>query len=118
MFRFLLNTFLTALAVPFYLKWSRDQAEGQIDKMQQAVHGTPGAESPVTPAVLLGGAGLIGGALAALSPLWVAVLADISQPARGHRCRFWLLFLWRCRPAGAKVGGAAVGMAADPATRA
>ena len=61
MFRFLLNTFVTALTVPFYLKWSRDQAEGQIDKMQQAVHGTPGAESPVTPAVLLGGAGLLAG---------------------------------------------------------
>jgi len=61
LFRFLLSTFLTALAVPFYLKWSRDQAEGQIDKMQQAVHGTPGAESPVTPEVLLGGAGLLAG---------------------------------------------------------
>ncbi len=61
MFRFLLNTFLTALAVPFYLKWSRNQAEGQIDKMQSAVHGTPGAESPVTPAVLLGGLGLLAG---------------------------------------------------------
>jgi UDP-N-acetylmuramyl pentapeptide phosphotransferase/UDP-N-acetylglucosamine-1-phosphate transferase len=61
LFRFLLSTFLTALAVPFYLKWSRDQAEGQIDKMQQAVHDTPGAESPVTPEVLLGGAGLLAG---------------------------------------------------------
>jgi hypothetical protein len=61
LFRFLLNTFMTALTIPFYLKWSRDQAEGQIDKMQQAVHGTPGTESPVTPEVLLGGAGLLAG---------------------------------------------------------
>lgn len=61
MFRFLLSTFVTALAIPFYLKWSREQAEGQIDKMQRAVHSTPGAESPVTPAVLLGGAGLLAG---------------------------------------------------------
>ena len=61
MFRFLLSTFLTALAVPFYLKWSRDQSESQIDKMQQAVHGTPGAEAPVPPIVMLGGAGLLAG---------------------------------------------------------
>jgi hypothetical protein len=59
--RFLLVTFVSALAVPFYLKWSRDQSEGQIDKMQAAVHGTPGAESPLPPAVLLGGAGLLAG---------------------------------------------------------
>lgn len=61
MFRFLLVTFVSALAVPFYLKWSRDESEGQIDKMQAAVHGTPGAESPIPPAVLLGGAGLLAG---------------------------------------------------------
>jgi UDP-N-acetylmuramyl pentapeptide phosphotransferase/UDP-N-acetylglucosamine-1-phosphate transferase len=61
LFRFLLSTFVTALTIPVYLKWSRDQAEGQIDKMQSAVHGTPGAEAPVTPAVLLGGAGLLAG---------------------------------------------------------
>jgi hypothetical protein len=59
LFRFLFITFVTALAVPFYLKWSREQSEGQIDKMQAAVHGTPGAEPPIPPAVLLGGAGLL-----------------------------------------------------------
>ncbi len=61
MFRLLLSTFVTALALPFYLKWSRDEAESQIDKMQQAVHGTPGAESPIPPAVLLGGMGVLAG---------------------------------------------------------
>jgi hypothetical protein len=61
LFRFLLNTFLTALAIPIYLKWSRDQAEGQIDKMQRGVHGTPGVESPVPPVVMLGGAGMLAG---------------------------------------------------------
>ena len=61
MFRLLLATFVTALTMPFYLKWAREQSEGQIDKMQAAVHGTPGAESPVPPAVLLGGAGLLAG---------------------------------------------------------
>ena len=61
MFRFLLTTFLTALAVPLYLKWSRDELETQIDKMQAAVHGTPGAEAPVPSAVLLGSAGLLAG---------------------------------------------------------
>jgi hypothetical protein len=61
MFRFLLSTFLTALALPFYLKWSRNQAEGQMDKMQRAVHGTPGSEAPLPPVVMLGGAGLLAG---------------------------------------------------------
>jgi UDP-N-acetylmuramyl pentapeptide phosphotransferase/UDP-N-acetylglucosamine-1-phosphate transferase len=61
MFRFLLSTFLTALAVPFYLKWGSDQAESQVDKMQRAVHGTPGAEAPVPPVVMLGGVGLLAG---------------------------------------------------------
>lgn len=61
MFRWLLSTFVTALAVPFYLKWSRDQSEGQIDKMQRAVHGTPGAEPPVPPTVMLAGAGVLVG---------------------------------------------------------
>jgi UDP-N-acetylmuramyl pentapeptide phosphotransferase/UDP-N-acetylglucosamine-1-phosphate transferase len=61
LFRFLFSTFVTALAIPFYLKWSRSQTEGQIDKMQRAVHGTPGAESPLPPAVLLGGAGVLAG---------------------------------------------------------
>lgn len=61
MFRFLFTTFVTALAIPFYLKWGRQQSEGQIDKMQAAVHGTPGAESPIPPSVLLGGAGLLAG---------------------------------------------------------
>lgn len=59
MFRLLLMTFVTALTVPIYLKWSRDESEAQIDKMQAAVHGTPGAESPIPPAVLLGGAGIL-----------------------------------------------------------
>jgi hypothetical protein len=62
-FRFLSITFLTALAIPFYLKWGRDQSEQQIDKMQAAVHGTPGAETPIPPAILLGGAGLLAGHL-------------------------------------------------------
>ena len=85
MFRFLLTTFLTALAVPLYLKWSRDELETQIDKMQAAVHGTPGVEAPVPSAVLLGGVGLLGGhwLLARLLGMrswqtFVSVLATIS----------------------------------------
>lgn len=61
MLRFLLITFVTALALPFYLKWSRSQAEGQIDKMQRGVHGTPGVESPLPPMVMLIGAGVLAG---------------------------------------------------------
>lgn len=61
MLRFLINTFLTGLAVAFFLKWGREQAERQVDKMQAAVHGTPGAEPPVPPEVLVAGVGLLGG---------------------------------------------------------
>jgi hypothetical protein len=59
--RFLINTFVTAVAVAFYLKWSDEQTEGQLDKMQRAVHGTPGATAPVPPEVMLGGAVLLAG---------------------------------------------------------
>ncbi len=45
MLRFLINTFLTGLAIAFFLKWGREQTESQVDKMQAAVHGTPGAET-------------------------------------------------------------------------
>lgn len=47
------------LLIPLYLDWSRRQAESQIDKMQQSVFNSPGAEAPVPPAVILGGAGLL-----------------------------------------------------------
>lgn len=57
-FRMMMSATLTALAAPFYLRWSSAQAELQLDKMQKAVHFTPGAESPVPPAVLAGAAGL------------------------------------------------------------
>lgn len=56
--RMMLSAALTALAVPFYLRWSSDQTDQQLDKMQRAVHFTPGAESPLPPEVLAGAAGL------------------------------------------------------------
>lgn len=54
----MMSAALTALAVPFYLRWSSNQAELQLDKMQKAVHFTPGAEAPLPPEVLAGAAGL------------------------------------------------------------
>jgi hypothetical protein len=57
-FRMMMSAALTALAVPFYLRWSSTQADLQLDKMQKAVHFTPGAESPVPPEVVAGAAGL------------------------------------------------------------
>ena len=48
-----------ASLLPIYLQWSRQQAEGQIDKMQSAVFNTPGAESPLTPSVVTGGVTLL-----------------------------------------------------------
>lgn len=56
--RMMVSAALTALAVPFYLRWSSAQADFQLEKMQKAVHFTPGAESPVPPEVVAGAAGL------------------------------------------------------------
>ncbi|MBX3013338.1 MAG: hypothetical protein KF832_17595 [Caldilineaceae bacterium] len=49
-----------ASLLPLYLQWSKQQAEGQIDKMQSAVFNSPGAESTLTPAVVAGGVTLLG----------------------------------------------------------
>lgn len=49
-----------AAVLPLYLQWSRQQAEGQIDKMQGAVFNSPGAESTVTPAMVIGGVAVLG----------------------------------------------------------
>lgn len=59
MLKFILSTLATATALPALLFWARGRAEGQIDKMQDAVFNTPGAESPVTPDVALAGAGFV-----------------------------------------------------------
>ncbi|MEZ4725655.1 MAG: hypothetical protein R3E79_00815 [Caldilineaceae bacterium] len=48
-----------AAVLPLYLQWSKQQAERQIDKMQEAVFNSPGAEPPVTPAVVAGGVTLL-----------------------------------------------------------
>jgi hypothetical protein len=63
MIRFLLNTLLTTVGAAAFLDWSRGQSESQLDRMQQKVHFTPGAEAPVPPAVLLTGAALLSGQL-------------------------------------------------------
>jgi hypothetical protein len=49
-----------ASVLSIYLQWSRQQAEGQIDKMQGAVFNSPGAESTVTPAMVVGGVAVLG----------------------------------------------------------
>jgi hypothetical protein len=63
MIRFIFNTLLTTLAAAAFLDWGRGQSEAQLDKMQQKVHFTPGAEAPVPPAVILAGAALLSGQL-------------------------------------------------------
>jgi hypothetical protein len=60
MFRFLISILCTALLTPFYLRWGRQQAEAQIDQMQQGAFNTPGMVAPVPPVVLLGGSAFIG----------------------------------------------------------
>lgn len=49
-----------ASLLPLYLQWSKQQAEGQIDKMQEAVFNSPGAEATITPSVVTGGVTLLG----------------------------------------------------------
>ena len=59
MLKFFFSTlYLTAL-LPLYLIWSRGEVEGQLDKMQGAVFNSPGAEAPITPAVVVGGITLL-----------------------------------------------------------
>lgn len=61
MTRLLICLLYPLLLTPIYLAWSRDQAEAQIDKMQQAVFDTPGSEAPIPPVVVVGGIGLLAG---------------------------------------------------------
>jgi len=57
--KFFFSSLYLALLLPLYLIWSRQQIEEQIDKMQEAVFNTPGAESPVTPPMIIGGISLL-----------------------------------------------------------
>jgi hypothetical protein len=59
MIKFLLSLLYSATSLSFFLEWAQGRAEGQIDKMQDAVFNTPGAEAPVPPDVVLGGVGLL-----------------------------------------------------------
>lgn len=59
-FKFLTSILTTAAALQLFLRWARTRAEGQIDKMQDAVFNTPGAEPPLTPDVAVTGAALLG----------------------------------------------------------
>ncbi len=45
--RFLVSAIITAGLGALFLRWARDQSEGQIDKMQSAVFNSPGAEAPI-----------------------------------------------------------------------
>ncbi|RIK40595.1 MAG: hypothetical protein DCC55_14450 [Chloroflexi bacterium] len=65
MIRFLLNALLTAIATAAFLDWGQAQGEAQLDKMQQKVDFTPGAETPLPPTVVLAGAALLSGQLLA-----------------------------------------------------
>ena len=59
MLKFLLSSLYLAALLPMYLVWSREQVERQIDKMQEAVFNSPGAEAPITPAIVVGGITLL-----------------------------------------------------------
>ena len=74
--------------MPFYVRWGMEQAEQQIDKMQENAFNTPGAEAPITPVVAMSGGLLLGGHL--LLARWLGL-------------RFW-------QAAGALLLGSAAGM--------
>lgn len=57
--RFLVSTLFTGGVLALFLRWARSQSEQQIDKMQDAVFNSPGAEAPVPPRVLVAAFGLL-----------------------------------------------------------
>lgn len=89
-----LNIAFSALLVPFYLLWGRDQVETQLDKMQANAFDSPGAEAPVPPGLLLGSVGLVSGHL-----LWGRMLGLRMRQALAGLLIGWTLgiaaFLWR-----------------------
>ena len=94
MIRFLASIVLTALALPVYLRWSAEQAEEQIDKMQEAAFNTPGAEAPVTPSIVMGGIGLLFGHFVVGRRLlrlrgWQAFLSLLAGVAGGVATFVW-----------------------------
>jgi hypothetical protein len=58
--RFLFGTLLAAVAAYFFGGWALTQSEQQIGKMQLNAYNTPGAESPVPPAVIAAGFSTVG----------------------------------------------------------
>ena len=61
LFRLLASSTLPALLFSVFLHRAQSDVEAQIDKMQEAAFNTPGAESPVSLPVVLGGLGLLAG---------------------------------------------------------
>ena len=61
MIKFLLSTLSTALLLPFFIHWGVGQTNKQLDKMQEDAFDTPGADSPITPPMVLGTLGIIVG---------------------------------------------------------
>ncbi len=61
MIRFLLHALLAAGTLPPFLRWSGDQVERQIDRMQAQAFNTPGVGSPIAPPVVIGALVLLAG---------------------------------------------------------
>lgn len=61
MIKFLLSTLSTAALLPFFIHWGVGQTNKQLDKMQEDAFDTPGADSPITPPMVLGALGVIVG---------------------------------------------------------
>ena len=59
MIKFLLSTLSTAALLPFFIRWGVGQTNKQLDKMQEDAFDTPGADSPITPPMLLGALGVV-----------------------------------------------------------
>ena len=59
MIKFLLSTLSTAALLPYFIQWGVGQTNKQLNKMQEDAFDTPGADSPITPPMLLSTMGVI-----------------------------------------------------------
>ncbi|MEM7129097.1 MAG: hypothetical protein AAF702_22385 [Chloroflexota bacterium] len=58
--RFLTSSSLFAIALWFFLGWSKKQTEERLDRIQKAAFNTPGVESPLPASVIMVGLGGVG----------------------------------------------------------
>lgn len=71
--RFLFGTTIATVVTYFYAAWARSEGEAQLGKMQLSAYNSPGAESPLPPAVTAAGFSVLGA-------LWWALRTILRMP--------------------------------------